>query len=135
MRCVWRKKNTLSMSLFTRLSDVSAVWLLAFVGGFVDAAGYVKLFGVFTSSITGNLVHTPARFRCCIGTPMILYPASGHVLFVSGSSSDVDSIEFARGCHVPILYLTSFFSRGRVGYALSALSSFQKLFINSTEFA
>jgi len=32
------------------------IFLLAFAGGFVDAAGYLKLFGVFTSSITGNLV-------------------------------------------------------------------------------
>ena len=30
--------------------------VLAFVGGFVDAAGYMKLYGLFTSSITGNLV-------------------------------------------------------------------------------
>lgn len=29
---------------------------LAFIGGFVDATGYIKLFGLFTSSITGNLV-------------------------------------------------------------------------------
>lgn len=32
------------------------VGLLAFVGGYVDAAGYLKLQGIFTSSITGNLV-------------------------------------------------------------------------------
>jgi uncharacterized membrane protein YoaK (UPF0700 family) len=35
---------------------VEAVLLLAFVGGFVDAAGYLRLQGVFTTSITGNLV-------------------------------------------------------------------------------
>eukprot|EP01032_Pedospumella_encystans_P025860 gene25860-29214_t len=29
---------------------------LSFIGGFVDATGYIKLFGLFTSSITGNLV-------------------------------------------------------------------------------
>jgi len=32
------------------------VHLLAFVGGFIDSAGYLWLNGVFTSSITGNLV-------------------------------------------------------------------------------
>lgn len=32
------------------------VHLLAFVGGFIDSAGYLRLLGVFTSSITGNLV-------------------------------------------------------------------------------
>eukprot|EP01039_Chlorochromonas_danica_P008391 gene8391-9250_t len=33
-----------------------AVLLLSFVGGYVDALGYIKLDGLFTSSITGNLV-------------------------------------------------------------------------------
>ena len=41
---------------FSHLDDNNGVLLLAFVGGFVDAAGYLKLQGVFTSSITGNLV-------------------------------------------------------------------------------
>lgn len=41
---------------FSHLEDNNGVLLLAFVGGFVDAAGYLKLQGVFTSSITGNLV-------------------------------------------------------------------------------
>ncbi len=30
--------------------------ILAFVGGYVDAAGYIKFDGLFTSSITGNMV-------------------------------------------------------------------------------
>ena len=38
------------------LKEVDVVHLLAFVGGFVDTAGYLRLLGVFTSSITGNLV-------------------------------------------------------------------------------
>ena len=38
------------------LKDVDVVHLLAFVGGFIDSAGYLRLLGVFTSSITGNLV-------------------------------------------------------------------------------
>ena len=41
---------------FYLLSDAIVAQILAFVGGFVDAAGYLKLQGVFTSSITGNLV-------------------------------------------------------------------------------
>jgi uncharacterized membrane protein YoaK (UPF0700 family) len=41
---------------YAYLTDIQAVQILAFVGGFVDSAGYVKLQGIFTSSITGNLV-------------------------------------------------------------------------------
>jgi uncharacterized membrane protein YoaK (UPF0700 family) len=45
-----------SSKLFRFLDDSAAVYLLAFVGGFVDAAGYMKLDELFTSSITGNIV-------------------------------------------------------------------------------
>ena len=41
---------------FHFLDNNSAIYLLAFVGGFVDAAGYIKLDNLFTSSITGNIV-------------------------------------------------------------------------------
>ena len=41
---------------FAYISDDVAIILLAIVGGFVDSAGYLKLQGLFTSSITGNLV-------------------------------------------------------------------------------
>lgn len=43
-------------SVFYLLSNRTTILVLAFVGGFVDAAGYVQLFGLFTSSITGNLI-------------------------------------------------------------------------------
>ena len=43
-------------AVFAHLSDAAVVHLLAFVGGYIDAAGYLKIKGVFTSSITGNLV-------------------------------------------------------------------------------
>lgn len=42
--------------LFHYLESKHAVLCLAFIGGFIDATGYVKLYGLFTSSITGNLV-------------------------------------------------------------------------------
>lgn len=38
------------------LPDENIVHVLAFVGGYVDASGFLKLQSVFTSSITGNLV-------------------------------------------------------------------------------
>lgn len=44
------------MSLYFALHDDMAISIMAFIGGFVDAAGYIQLEGVFTSSITGNLV-------------------------------------------------------------------------------
>ena len=42
--------------LFRGTPDAAAALALAFIGGFVDAAGYVGLFGLFTGSITGNVV-------------------------------------------------------------------------------
>jgi uncharacterized membrane protein YoaK (UPF0700 family) len=42
--------------MFYFFSNHGIVLILSFVGGFVDSAGYIKLFGLFTSSITGNLV-------------------------------------------------------------------------------
>jgi uncharacterized membrane protein YoaK (UPF0700 family) len=38
------------------LPDTVVIGSLAFLGGFVDSACYLKLKGLFTSSITGNLV-------------------------------------------------------------------------------
>lgn len=42
--------------LFYYLYEEEIVSILAFIGGYIDAAGYVKFDGLFTSSITGNLV-------------------------------------------------------------------------------
>lgn len=41
---------------FVHLADADANSLLAACGGYVDAVGYLGLFGLFTSSITGNVV-------------------------------------------------------------------------------
>ena len=43
-------------AIYKHIGDANGVLLLAFIGGFIDAAGYLRLQGVFTSSITGNLV-------------------------------------------------------------------------------
>ena len=48
--------GTMSANFALYVKEVDVVHLLAFVGGFVDTAGYLRLLGVFTSSITGNLV-------------------------------------------------------------------------------
>lgn len=42
--------------LFYLLHEQEVVLMLAFIGGYVDVAGYIKLCGLFTSSITGNFV-------------------------------------------------------------------------------
>ena len=42
--------------IFHILTYQYATLLLAFVGGFVDAVGYIEFFELFTSSITGNLI-------------------------------------------------------------------------------
>ena len=67
---------------FAHISDVAAVHLLAFVGGYVDAAGYLKFKGVFTSSITGNLVVACAsvmslKGAVCRSCVCIAFTASG----------------------------------------------------------
>jgi uncharacterized membrane protein YoaK (UPF0700 family) len=46
----------MSVPLLRHLEDSHTINLLAFVGGYVDAAGYLKLKTLFTSSITGNVV-------------------------------------------------------------------------------
>jgi uncharacterized membrane protein YoaK (UPF0700 family) len=42
--------------LYYFISDDTAVWLMCFIGGFMDAAGYVKLKRLFVASATGNLI-------------------------------------------------------------------------------
>ena len=42
--------------MFFYVSNAFVILVFAFIGGFVDSAGYIQLYGLFTSSITGNLV-------------------------------------------------------------------------------
>lgn len=44
------------LSLINCLNEEDAHNIFAFVGGFVDSAGYMKLQGLFTSAVTGNLI-------------------------------------------------------------------------------
>jgi len=48
-------------------SEATSVSVLAFIGGYVDAVGYLELLGVFTSSITGNLVVAAASMTSVHG--------------------------------------------------------------------
>lgn len=42
--------------LWAHLTDFQCAALLSFIGGYIDAVGFVALFGMFTASITGNVV-------------------------------------------------------------------------------
>lgn len=42
--------------MFYLLGDGNSIWLVCFIGGFMDAAGYVKLKRLFVVSVTGNLI-------------------------------------------------------------------------------
>jgi uncharacterized membrane protein YoaK (UPF0700 family) len=42
--------------IFHILYDIEIVWIFSFIGGYVDAAGYYKLYGLFTSSVTGSVI-------------------------------------------------------------------------------
>jgi uncharacterized membrane protein YoaK (UPF0700 family) len=47
---------TKEKSIFHNMTHKQAIMCLTFIGGFVDSAGYVMLFELFTASITGNIV-------------------------------------------------------------------------------
>ena len=63
------------------LSDTAAVSVLQFIGGYVDAAGYLAL-QLFTSSITGNLVIAATAIANTV-KPGIAPPGVGLRLFVT----------------------------------------------------
>lgn len=42
--------------IFQFFYDEEVIWLMSFIGGFVDSAGYFKLYGLFTSSVTGSVI-------------------------------------------------------------------------------
>ena len=78
------------------LSDTYVVLLMAFVGGFVDASCYLKLEGLFTSSITGNLVVACASVSSTEGIICRSLVAVAFVLsaFVSMSILQLQKIKF-----------------------------------------
>ena len=52
----FKPEDSKSKTIFYLYQEIFVILLLAFIGGYVDAAGYIKFSGLFTSSITGNLV-------------------------------------------------------------------------------
>ena len=68
--------------LCTHISNTDVIHLLAFIGGFVDAAGYIKIRGVFTSSITGNLVVACASVSSLSG---VICRACVSIAFAAGA--------------------------------------------------
>lgn len=60
-----RRENTSKSQCWILDEDCHNIF--AFIGGFVDAAGYLKLEGLFTSSITGNLIAATASLYSTYG--------------------------------------------------------------------
>lgn len=81
-----RRKN--ASKLLYWLQDEDAHNIFAFVGGFVDSAGYMKLQGLFTSSITGNLIAATASIYHTYGVVARIFVAlffAVGALFTSGA--------------------------------------------------
>jgi uncharacterized membrane protein YoaK (UPF0700 family) len=69
------------------LMDEDAHNIFAFIGGYVDSAGYMKLQGLFTSSITGNLIAATSSIYHTYGVVARIFVAlffAVGALFTSG---------------------------------------------------
>lgn len=84
--------STPPQSSFRNIKESDAALVLAFIGGYVDAAGYLKLLTVFTSSITGNLVVAAASVAQTKGALCRSMVCIAFVL--AGALSSVFSLKF-----------------------------------------
>lgn len=79
--------------------------LLAFVAGFVDTAGFVALFGLFTAHMTGNLVligDSLATHRAGIAAKLLAFPV--FLLVVAGTRLyELRARRLGRDPAVPVL--------------------------------
>lgn len=73
--------------LFYGFPDYMGIVVLSFVGGYVDGAGYIKLYGLFTSSVTGNIVVSATsllKYDLGVGTRLATTMFFGVGAFISG---------------------------------------------------
>mmetsp|Transcript_34545 Transcript_34545/g.32929 ORF Transcript_34545/g.32929 Transcript_34545/m.32929 type:complete len:266 (-) Transcript_34545:29-826(-) len=94
--------------LFAHCADFDVVLVLAFIGGFVDAAGFIKITGVFTSSITGNLVVACASVNTLEG---VICRACVSIAFAAAagvSATITQNLKLARLFTLPYLSLVLF---------------------------
>ncbi len=109
------QKNT----VFYYYREVYVIFLLAFIGGFMDAAGYIKFNGLFTSSITGNLVAACAAIhvgggvvaRLCVSIAFLVSGLIGFFLAIrlkQGSEWKVKSISMLLYALEALLMLVTF---------------------------
>lgn len=83
-------------ALWIHISRPLAILILTVIGGYIDAAGYMALFGLFTSSITGNLVvATVAATRKINVTPQVTVLL---VFFGAAASGAAFATVMRRGC-------------------------------------
>eukprot|EP01040_Poterioochromonas_malhamensis_P018901 gene18901-22178_t len=79
-----KEKNT----VFYFYQELHVILILAFIGGYIDAAGYIKCNELFTSSITGNLVAACSSVyvtdgvvaRVCVSLSFIIAGVAGFFL-------------------------------------------------------
>jgi len=70
-----------------------AIFMLSFVGGFVDSAIFVSLFGLFTASVTGNLISIVA-----IGNRERISRFTVTAMFFIGAAFSSFVSNLAKGC-------------------------------------
>ena len=70
-----------------------AIFMLSFVGGFVDSAIFVSLFGLFTASVTGNLISIVA-----IGNRERISRFTVTAMFFIGAAFSSFVANLAKGC-------------------------------------
>ncbi|MFC4820671.1 YoaK family protein [Dokdonella ginsengisoli] len=89
----------------TAAPATSGASLLAFVAGFVDTAGFVALFGLFTAHMTGNLVligDSLATHRAGIAAKLLAFPV--FLLVVAATRLyELRARRLGRDAAVPIL--------------------------------
>ena len=89
--------------LSAHFTDSDIVHLLAFIGGFVDAAGYIKIKGVFTSSITGNLVVACASVTTLNG---VICRSCVSIAFAAGAGvSSMLALKLRLGLSISLKYM------------------------------
>lgn len=85
-------------SLFYSLKPVYVIYMLSFIGGYIDAIGYINLNGLFTSSITGNIVVAAVNIVTQDDGGVVLRVLTTLLFFVGGFVSTFIALKL-KLCH------------------------------------